>query len=466
MATPDFVIVGAGPAGVRAAELLVAAGARPMVIDEAPASGGQIYRRQPAGFTRSPEKLYGTEASKAVSIHATFDALKDRIDYRPEHLAWALRDGALHVIGPDNGTETVRPRALILCPGATDRVFALPGWTQPGVYTLGAAQISLKAQAMAIGRRIVFMGAGPLLYLVAWQYMKAGAAPVAVLDTSGMADRLKGVGRMAARPGVMRLGLKLIADLRKGGVAIHTSITPRTFEGDGTAVTGVRFTDRKGAGQVIACDAAGFGWHLRAETQLADLAGVPFAFDHGLRQWMPQVDTMGRTPVAGVYMAGDGMQLAGADGAEASGRLAARAALADMGLGEDQAGTRADLRTNARMRRFRDGIFAAFPFAGPKLAGEIPDATVVCRCEEITAGQIRAAAKDLGAPEMNRAKALCRVGMGRCQGRYCALAGAEILAEALGQPVEAVGRLRGQAPVKPLPADLHIRDTETERTGQ
>ena len=41
--------------------------------------------------------------------------------------------------------------------------------------------------------------------------------------------------------------------------------------------------------------------------------------------------------------------------------------------------------------------------------------------------------------------------MGRCQGRFCGLAGAEILAAERGVPVEAVGWLRGQAPVKPLP---------------
>ena len=453
----DFIVVGAGPAGTRAAEMLVAAGHRPVVIDEAAANGGQIYRRQPAGFRRGPEKLYGSEAGKAVDLHLSFDRIRDRIDYRPEHLAWALRNGALHVIGPDGVTEALRYRALILCPGATDRVFPLPGWTQPGVYTLGAAQISLKAQAVAIGGRIVFMGAGPLLYLVAWQYAQAGAAPVAVLDTSGFGDRLRGAWNMAARPEVLRQGVGLIRDLRRAGVPVWTGVTPLAFEGDGSAVTGVRFRDRRGTERRIDCDAAGFGWHLRAETQLADLAGVPFAYETKFRQWLPVADASGRTAVKGVYLAGDGMQLAGADGAEASGRIAARTALADLGHAVEPLGQKADLARNRVMRRFRDGVAQAFPWIGPRLAAAIPDETVVCRCEEITAGQIRQSAEALGAPEMNRAKALCRVGMGRCQGRYCGLAGAEILAAKLGVGVEDVGRLRGQAPVKPLPANLRMK---------
>ena len=50
-----------------------------------------------------------------------------------------------------------------------------PGWTLPGVFTLGAAQVALKYQGCAIGQRVVFAGTGPLLYLVAYQYAKAGA---------------------------------------------------------------------------------------------------------------------------------------------------------------------------------------------------------------------------------------------------------------------------------------------------
>jgi bacterioferritin-associated ferredoxin len=80
----------------------------------------------------------------------------------------------------------------------------------------------------------------------------------------------------------------------------------------------------------------------------------------------------------------------------------------------------------------------------------MPDETILCRCEAITAGDLRAAAAE-GAPEVNRAKALSRVGMGRCQGRVCGPPAAEVLAAALKVPVESVGRLRGQMPVKPIP---------------
>ena len=52
LSSNKVVIVGAGPAGIRCAETLVAAGLKPILIDENRRDGGQIYRRQPEGFTR------------------------------------------------------------------------------------------------------------------------------------------------------------------------------------------------------------------------------------------------------------------------------------------------------------------------------------------------------------------------------------------------------------------------------
>jgi NADPH-dependent 2,4-dienoyl-CoA reductase/sulfur reductase-like enzyme len=169
------VVVGAGPAGVRAAQALVQAGVRPTVVDEGQRDGGQIYRRQPVGFTRPYTKLYGSEASKAEALHRDFDALRPQIDYRSRTLAWNLTAGALHVVRDDDA-HTLPFDALIVCAGATDRLMPVPGWQRAGCYSLGAAQIALKAQACAIGTRCVFMGSGPLLYLVASQYLQAGVS--------------------------------------------------------------------------------------------------------------------------------------------------------------------------------------------------------------------------------------------------------------------------------------------------
>jgi Pyruvate/2-oxoglutarate dehydrogenase complex, dihydrolipoamide dehydrogenase (E3) component, and related enzymes len=156
---PRVVVIGAGPAGVRAAQALAEAGLRPVVIDEGRRDGGQIYRRQPEGFSRSYETLYGTEAERAASLHRSFDALKSRIDYLPETLVWNISPNTVHLV---SGTRyrSLAFDALIVCSGATDRLMPVKGWQQAGTYSLGGAQVALKSQGCAIGSRIVMMGSG------------------------------------------------------------------------------------------------------------------------------------------------------------------------------------------------------------------------------------------------------------------------------------------------------------------
>lgn len=450
MAEPRVIVVGAGPAGVRAAETLVEAGLRPLVVDEGRRAGGQIYRRQPENFRRAYEALYGTEAARAEALHCAFDALSERIDYRPETLVWNVARRELHLVRDGRRTSAAFD-ALILCTGAIDRLAPVKGWNRAGVYSLGAAQIALKAQACAIGAEVVFLGSGPLLYLVAAQYVKAGAKVAAVLDTSPFSRRIRALPKLLAQPEVLWNGFSLTRFLQRAKVPLLTGVTPVEIQGgEGGEAAGVTVLDGRGRERRFSCDAVGMGWHLRPETQLADLARCDFRYDADSRQWLPERDAMSRSSAPGVYLAGDGAAILGARAAEASGRLAALAVLQDLGRpvpGEKIARLKREL---AAWARFAGGLREAFPWPAD-LAASAPDEAVVCRCETITAGELRQVARETGAAEANRAKAFSRVGMGRCQGRYCGHAGAEIIARACGAPLEAVGRLRGQAPVKPFP---------------
>lgn len=449
------VIVGAGPAGVRAAQTLVAHGLAPIVVDEAPRAGGQIYRRPPAQLRRPGRVLYGFEAGRAGALHAAFDALAGRIDHRPDTLVWNAGQGQLDLLhAPTRRAMRLPFGQIVVATGATDRVLPLPGWTLPGVYTLGGAQVALKYQGCAIGRHVVLLGSGPLLYLVAWQYAKAGARIAAVLDTARLADQAAALPALARQPVVLAKGLYFVAWLRAHGVALHGGVRPLRVLGD-SRVQGLAWRDARGREHQTACDAVGLGHALRSETQLADLLGCGFDWSPLQRAHLPVRDTAGRASVPGVYLAGDGAGIQGADAAEWAGERAALALLADRGLAVDAARARHLERRLARVARFRAGLERAFPFPAD-WAAQAPDALTVCRCEQVTAGALRQTVRDTGADEMNRLKALCRVGMGRCQGRMCGVAAAEILAQACARPIAEVGRLRGQAPVKPLPMGLEM----------
>lgn len=449
MAEPSVIIIGAGPAGVRAAEELVAAGLRPTLVEEGRRDGGQIYRRQPEHFKREYATLYGSEAARAADLHQSFDRLRGSIDYHPESLAWNIADGHVHITN-NQISRRLPYSALIICSGATDRLMPVPGWELAGTYSLGAAQIALKSQACAIGRRVVFMGSGPLLYLVAYQYMKAGAGVAAVLDTSRLRHQVAALPKLLARPALLRLGMGYVSALRRAGIPVLGGVQPVAIGGDPEdGVRKITYREVSGALREIECDAVAMGYHLRPETQLADLARCAFRFDANTRQWFPEVSMEGRSSVPGVYLAGDGARILGAEGAENAGRLAALACLKDAGRSVDANRVESLLAAQEKMERFRQGLAAAFPWPAEQ-AAKLPDHTIVCRCECITAGELRRVVREMGAQEANRAKAFSRVGMGRCQGRYCAQAGAEVIANACGVPLEQVGRLRGQAPVKPL----------------
>lgn len=447
------VIVGAGPAGIRAAERLVRAGLRPIVLDEGQRAGGQIYRRPLIDDGRSYRSRYGSEAGKAQRLHQTFEALLPDVDYRPETLVWNIsapeRGNQLDVLSSGVHRQ-IGFSQLILCTGATDRVLPFPGWTTPGVYTLGAAQTALKAQGCTIGDRVVFMGSGPLLYLVAWQYMKAGARVEAVLDTAPVTSKRHLLSLAVHAPRIVALGLFYGLQLQLAGVKIRYGVRPEAVLCT-SRIEGLRYrrrTLRGDAVETIACDALAYGFALRPETQLADLAGCRFRFDERDRGWLPERDLLGRTSRADVYVAGDGSGIAGADAAEISGELAAMALLEDTGRASADAERLVAAREAILCQR--DILERAFPFPDDWFE-TVPDETTLCRCEEITVAEGRRAITSGSITEINRLKALSRVGMGRCQGRMCSAAATELLSGACGTSAGEVGRLRVQAPVKPIP---------------
>jgi len=448
MASERIVIVGAGPAGVRAAETLVAAGVRPTVLDEAAASGGQIYRRQPAELRRRYGELYGFEAGKARRLHDAFDGLRGRIDYRPDCLVWNLEGKHLQVLHA-GAPGTVPFDRLILATGAVERVLPFEGWTLPGVYTLGGAQVALKSQACAVGRRTVFLGCGPLLPYVAYQYARAGADVVAVLDTAPRTAKWRALPDLLTGGATALKGVYYLAWLRAHGVPYPHGVTPVRAQGD-QAVEGFRYQDARGRERSLDCDAISFGYGLKSELQLADLAGCRCRFESTSHGWVLDLDSSGRTSVPGIYAAGDGAAIRGAEAAELSGERAARALLGDLGFAGQDAALAKLQRRLRRLDNLRAALETAFPY--PRhLARAIPDSEIVCRCEMVSAGEIRSAVRDLGADDINRTKAFCRVGMGRCQGRICEPAAAEIVAAALERELAEVGRFRAQAPVKPVP---------------
>lgn len=450
----QVVIVGAGPAGIAAAATLAPSGAAITVIDEAPRPGGQIHRTPAPGLALDMRRVLADGYTAYQQFHATVASLRDRVRFQPDTLAWNVYGGELHIASSTH-LDSIRYDALILATGATDRAMPVPGWTLPGVFTLGAAQVLLKSQGCLLGDNVVFCGSSPLLYLAALQYLRIGGRVAAVIDSTRFADKLRAVPGLCAVPALLAKGLAYLAQLRQRGVRILNGTPIETIEGR-QRVKAVTYLAADGVRHRIACDAVAYGHGLRAETQLAELAGCELRYDSTHRQYLPVVDMDGRAGHA-IYLAGDGCNIGGAQAATLSGALAAQAVATDLALSIPPLDAPTHRQKLHRLYQFQRAMAGAFAWPYQAAASLRDDATV-CRCENVSAGEIRGSLRlPLGVSEVNRVKAATRCGMGRCQGRMCGPAVTEMTATMLGRIDAPLDRLRAQPPVKPLP--IAVADT-------
>jgi NADP-dependent aldehyde dehydrogenase len=267
----------------------------------------------------------------------------------------------------------------------------------------------------------------------------AGARVLAVCEAAGPARWLRHPLSAAATPGKALEGAGYAAALLRHRVPYH----PRTIVGrvHGTdEVTGVTLERVDGAGRILpgrarrlAVDLVALGWGFTPslELPLALGAGTRTGADGSL---VATVDRARRATVPGVYVAGEATGVGGAAKAVAEGELAGLTAAVDQ--------RRGGRVSRPRVRRLAERIARAGAFATamhhahpvPERWSEwlTPD-TVLCRCEEVSVGEVDAAREELGARDPRTAKLLARPGMGWCQGRVCGFATASLLAAREGR---------------------------------
>ncbi|HKS89350.1 MAG TPA: FAD-dependent oxidoreductase, partial [Stellaceae bacterium] len=211
----DLAIVGAGPAGMAAAVLAAELGLATLLIDEQDGPGGQIYRAVEGAADDSPlggDYLAGRRLTAALRAGS--------VDYRPRTSVWHIDPAGVLSLVRDGAGETVAARRILLATGAIERPVPIAGWTLPGVMTAGAAQILLKSVGAVPVGRAVLAGQGPLLYLVARQLARAGAPPVALLETTPPGNYAAAARHLGAlwtgRRDAARGLAMLLAPLRRG----------------------------------------------------------------------------------------------------------------------------------------------------------------------------------------------------------------------------------------------------------
>lgn len=440
----DVAIIGAGPAGLAAATTSANAGLATVLFDEQASTGGQIYR----AISETPvtnQSVLGASYWRGAELVAAFRA--SDAQYVPGATVWSLTREREIGVSLRGGSQLTSARRVIICTGALERPFPIPGWTLPGVMTAGAAQILLKSAGLLPSGNTVLAGCGPLLWLIAWQYLNAGAKIAAILDTTPGENRLRALPHFVPFlfSSYFRDGLKLLRAVKREVRVISGVSTLRAIGDERVRSIAYQCGDRAEASMAV--DNLLLHQGVAPNVNLAMSVGIEHRWNDEQLCWVPALDAHGNSAVDGIAIAGDGAGIAGAAAAEWHGRLSAIAAARALGRSiaeSDESRAQRELAACLWGRAFLDALYRpAKVFRQP--TGE----TIVCRCEETTARQITDAVA-LGCPGPNQMKIFHRCGMGPCQGRLCGLTVTELIAASRGVPPQEVGYYRLRPPVKPI----------------
>jgi NADPH-dependent 2,4-dienoyl-CoA reductase/sulfur reductase-like enzyme len=448
----DLAIIGAGPAGIAAATRASQLGLSVLVLDEQPAPGGQIWRSAEARKNSHIAEILGAEYRKGVNHISEFR--RCGVTYEPGSRVWQIEPGWTIFASKDGFAQSFSANRVLVATGAQERPVPFPGWTTPGVMTVGAAQIALKSSGEIPDAPVWIAGSGPLPLLYIAQLLRAGGAVAGWLDTTPpgalrraaphFAQALRGWKELAK-------GVKWMSELRRAQVRVEKAVAAlRAIPGTDGTLAHIEYSTNRGATHRLPARLLLVHEGVVPSIHVTQVLGCKHRWHPTQRCLVPETDEWGRTSTPGIYVAGDGDGIGGATAASTKGELAAIGIAMDL-----ERITRTDALSmvtplRARLQKQLATRALLESLYEPRQEVTSPDDdTIVCRCEELSAGEIRAAALT-GTPSPDRIKSVTRAGMGPCQGRQCGYTISHIIASAQQKPVSEIGFYRVRPPLKPL----------------
>jgi len=444
----DIIIIGAGPAGISAAILADQHKANVLVLDENCAPGGQIYRAIEKN-QQNDNKWLGQSYQDGLSLVEDFRG--SRVNYLHSATVWHLSSTKIVHYSVNGKAHSVKGRQILVATGAQERPFPILGWTLNGVMSAGAAQILLKDSGL-ICDNAVFIGTGPLLYLIAHQYISAGIAIKAIIDTTPRGNYLRAMrhsfGALKNAKNILQ-GWRWKREIIKSGALYISNISGVRINGS-DSVTSVEYC-QKGKWKNLNCKHVFLHQGVAPELNVSLSAGCEKSWNTRQACWTIDVDQYGQSSVEGISIAGDASSITGGVAAAQKGSIAVLNMLCNMGLissNDREVLSKPFIKKLSKELIARPFIDALFK---PHLRYRVPQdsKTVVCRCEEVTLAQIKESI-GLGCKGPSQLKSFTRCGMGPCQGRLCGLSVTEILAKELGIREEQVGYYNIRPPIKPV----------------
>ncbi|EKS7865807.1 NAD(P)/FAD-dependent oxidoreductase [Bacillus cereus] len=326
----DVIIIGAGPAGLSASISCARFGLKVLVIDEFMKPGGRLLgqlHQEPTG-----EWWNGIKESKRLHEEAASLSVHIRCGVSVYNLDRDENNWFVHT-----NIGTLEAPFVLLATGAAEYSIPLPGWTLPGVMSIGAAQVMTNVHRVQVGKKGIIIGANILSFAILSELQLAGITVdhIVLPEKSELSQKagepeevLNSLLNAAhlAPSAILRIGSHFMKYdwVRKAGLTFYPNsgmkingtplhLRKAALEIIGTdQVEGVRVANIDSKGNVIngsekiyeadfVCIAGG----LYPLAELAAVAGCPFHYISELGGHVPLHSETMETPLPGLFVAGN-----------------------------------------------------------------------------------------------------------------------------------------------------------------
>jgi len=465
----NIIIVGSGFSGITAAEILADHNLSILLIDENIHFGGQLLRKIPEELGEYP--AYKPEKIKRAGFNFVDKVKNKKITLMNKTILLGVYENNEILIEYNREqTFSLKYDVLLFATGARERFLPFKGWTLPGVYSTGMLQVLIKSSGVLPARKILLAGSGLFLFAAAYEFLKNGGELLGIMEQSPFWNKIKFFPQIFHQFSKFAEGGKYLSRITFSRVPVKYRrhvIEARGEKSLEEVVVGKLDTNGaliKGTEKTYRTDALVIGYGFVPNIEAPQLAGCALEYDREKGGWIVSVTDRMETSVEGILAAGEITGVGGAQKSLTEGKIAAYTILEKLGV-EDEEKLLPLFKKLTKERKHHLSFVQCFNSLygiKPKTILEIPDETIICRCENIDMKCIKnayQAAKSCCDP--NSLKVATRCAMGQCQGRICGPVIYDLLHVLCDKSPEEIGLFSVRPPLKPvtLKALENLRDS-------
>lgn len=452
----DVVIVGNGFTGLSAVDILCETNLKILVVDENPHLGGQLIRKIPE--TLGEYESYSADAVKKVGFNYIKKLKQKKLDLISRAKVLGIYPGNELLLEIGNKKILhVHYKTILLATGARERFLPFPGWTLPGVYSTGLIQVLSKSNGVMAAKEILIGGSGLFLYAVGYEILRNGGKVLGILEQSALFNKMKMLGQFFHQAAKFTEGAKYLAKIYSKGVPVRyrTKILEARGKDELEEVVTCKVDASgnmlEGTEKVIPTKALAVGYGFVPNIELPQVAGCELEHHEERGGWIVKVNEGMESTVPGIYAAGEITGIAGAQKSITDGQLAAYSILNFFEKIDPKEYQQQKEKLNRIRQHHLDfGKHFNLLYKTPdRMVRDIPDHTMICRCEDVTMKDIKDAC-EMGCNNPGGLKIVVRTGMGNCQGRTCGPIIYDLLAQLHRKSPADIGVFNSRPPVKSI----------------